>query len=166
MDNFKLIFLVSVTLSVLAYTSGCSPEDVTQKEEGYKIGSKISVLAEFTSTDVKKRMLVTKYPKQYDYERIGDSKFWIVISNHAYIESRFKEAYKPLDPQILSKFHTPGLPPPVIPEYLPTKQKPHHYVFEIYIKEKSLAEFPEFDAYTVEIIDIRRVEGSEQYKYR
>ena len=167
MDNFKLIFLGAAILIVLAYTSGCSPEDAMQKEKGYKIGCKISVLAELTSTDVEERMPVTKYPKQYDYERIGDSKFWIVIRNHAYIESWFKEAYKPLDPKILSRFHTPGLPPPVLPtKEKPTKKKPHHYVLEIYIKEKSLAEYPEFDTYAVEIIDIRRVERSDQYKYR
>ena len=157
MDNLKMSFIGSVTLIILAYTSGCSPENTTQtieKEEGYKIGSSISVLAKFTSINIETKLLVTKYPTQYDYERIGNSKIFIVINNWEDIESQLKKA-----------FSYSSEPPP------PTEKKPYYYIMRIYIKEKYLAEYPEFDTYTVEITDISRVEKSKiwdrsDYKYK
>ena len=59
MDNLRFRFLGSLILIVLVYTSGCSPQ-TTQKAEGYKIGSQISVFAELRDRVIEPQIIVYK----------------------------------------------------------------------------------------------------------
>ena len=142
MDNLKFRFLGSLILIVLAYTSGCSP----QKENGYRIGSQINVFAELTTNVIEPQILVYKHPRQYDYERANDSKFWIEIDNKENINITLKNVFSDLGD--------------------PTIKRPYYAIMEVFIKEKYLAENPEIDKYTVHLVGMRRADYSDKSERR
>lgn len=128
---FQLLLLTVFLACVCG--SGCSPEDTSKNEQGYKIGSQVSGTYHL-HTDLYfsfsgKKILVTHHPDKGVYERANDGTFYIVCD-----DAGDKEIHD------LRKYRGYQL------------RKAELFVIHFVIKQKTLNVYPERDVYHVDII--------------